>query len=58
MIGPREKNATKASDVLMSFNEESARTGRREQTAPHPLSKITDWGDIATLRGLRKAVFG
>jgi hypothetical protein len=35
-----------------------ARTGRREQTAPHPLPKITDWGDITTLRGLRKAVFG
>ncbi|HEV8073657.1 MAG TPA: transposase, partial [Opitutaceae bacterium] len=35
-----------------------ARTGRREQTAPHPLPKITDWGDIMTLRGLRKAVFG
>jgi hypothetical protein len=35
-----------------------ARTGRREQIAPHLLSKITDWGDIATLRGLRKAVFG
>ena len=35
-----------------------ARTGRREQAAPHPLPKITDWGDISTLRGLRKAVFG
>ena len=35
-----------------------ARTGRREQAVPHPLPKITDWGDIATLRGLRKAVFG
>ena len=35
-----------------------ARTGLRERIAPHLLPKITDWGEIATLRGLRKAVFG
>jgi putative transposase len=35
-----------------------ARTGLREQIAPHLLPKITDWGEIATLRGLRRAVFG
>jgi hypothetical protein len=35
-----------------------AHTGLREQNAPHPLPKITDWGDIASLRGLRRAVFG
>jgi putative transposase len=33
-------------------------TGLRAQAAPRPLPKITDWGDIATLRGLRKAIFG
>lgn len=35
-----------------------AHTGLREQAVPHLLPKITDWGDIAALRGLRKAVFG
>lgn len=35
-----------------------AHTGLRLQLAPHPLPTITDWGDIASLRGLRKAVFG
>jgi putative transposase len=33
-------------------------TGLREQAVPHLLPKITDWGDLATLRGLRKAAFG
>jgi putative transposase len=33
-------------------------TGLREQAVPHLLPKITDWGDLAALRGLRKAVFG
>jgi putative transposase len=32
-------------------------TGLREQAVPHLLPKITDWGDLAALRGLRKAVF-
>jgi hypothetical protein len=35
-----------------------AHTGLRAQATPHFLPKITDWGDITTLRGLRKAVFG
>jgi REP-associated tyrosine transposase len=29
------------------------RTGRRERTAPRSLPACTDWGDLATLRGLR-----
>ena len=29
-------------------------TGRRERTAPRILPAITDWGDLTTLRGLRK----
>jgi len=33
-------------------------TGCRGRTAAHPLPKITDWGDMAVMRGLRKNVFG
>ncbi len=32
--------------------------GRRERTAPRPLPNLTDWGDVNSLRGLRKNVFG
>jgi putative transposase len=34
------------------------RTGRRERTAPHLLPALTNWGDLATLRGLRREAFG
>jgi putative transposase len=33
-------------------------TGRRERTAPRPLPNCADWGELATLRGLRQGVFG
>jgi len=33
-------------------------TGCRKQIAARPLPKITDWGDIATMRGLRKNAIG
>ncbi len=33
-------------------------TGRRERTAPRALPAWTDWGDWATLRGLRKRAMG
>jgi len=33
-------------------------TGRRERTQPRPIPRITDWGDLSTLRGLRKQAFG
>lgn len=33
-------------------------TGRRRRMAPQPLPKVTDWGDLATLRGLRGSSFG
>lgn len=33
-------------------------TGRRSRTAPRPMPQITDWGDLATLRGLRRKAFG
>jgi REP element-mobilizing transposase RayT len=33
-------------------------TGHRKRTAPRPLPAITNWGDLVTLRGLRKKVFG
>ena len=34
------------------------RTGRRTRTAPREIPRITDWGDLMTLRGLRKGGFG
>ncbi|MEO6006129.1 MAG: transposase [Opitutus sp.] len=34
------------------------RTGRREQTPPHLLPSCTDWGDLTTLRGLRRNPIG
>jgi len=34
------------------------RTGQRARTRPRPLPNITDWGDMMTLRGLRKNAFG
>jgi REP element-mobilizing transposase RayT len=34
------------------------RTGRRERMAPRLLPAFTDWGDLATLRGLRGHAFG
>jgi len=34
------------------------RTGLRARTSPRPLPNVTDWGDLATLRGLRKRASG
>ena len=34
------------------------KTGRRQRTAPRPLPAVTDWGELATLRGLRKSAVG
>jgi REP element-mobilizing transposase RayT len=34
------------------------RTGRRKRTAPRPLPKITDWGDLVALRNVRKNALG
>src|SRR5471030_51440 len=33
-------------------------TGKRQQSSPRPLPPLTDWGDLATLRGLRRGGFG
>jgi len=33
------------------------RTGLRTRTRPRPLPNVTDWGDLTTLRGLRKKAF-
>ncbi|MCF3648897.1 transposase [Synoicihabitans lomoniglobus] len=33
-------------------------TGRRQRTAPRPLPQVTDWGELTTLRGLRRQTFG
>ncbi len=34
------------------------KTGRREHALPHALPAWTDWGDLATLRGLRQSTIG
>ena len=34
------------------------KTGRRQRTAPRPLPPVTDWGELATLRGLRRDPVG
>jgi len=34
------------------------RVGRRARMRPRPLPNVTDWGDMNTLRGVRKRVFG
>jgi len=33
-------------------------TGKRSRTAPRPVPRVTDWGDLSTLRGLRRQMFG
>jgi len=33
-------------------------TGMRSRTAPRPVPRVTDWGDLSTLRGLRRQTFG
>ena len=33
-------------------------TGRRERTRLRPLPSVADWGDVDTLRGLRRQAFG
>jgi putative transposase len=35
-----------------------ARTGRRQRTGVRLLPPITEWGELATLRGLRRRAFG
>lgn len=44
--------------VQEHLHDYRAKTGRRERTKPRPLPLITDWGDLATLRGLRRTPFG
>ena len=34
------------------------KTGRRQRTAPRPLPAVTNWGELATLRGLRRDPVG
>lgn len=33
-------------------------TGKRSRTAPRPMPSVADWGDLSTLRGLRRKAFG
>lgn len=35
-----------------------AQTGLRARTAPREVPRVTDWGDLMTLRGLRRGGFG
>jgi putative transposase len=43
---------------LAAYRARHARHGRRARTAPRPLPRFADWGDIATLRSLRSRAFG
>jgi putative transposase len=44
--------------VAMHLVRLRPRTGPDNRTAPRPLPKITDWGELATLRKLRGPAFG
>ena len=34
------------------------KTGKRSRTSPCPIPNITEWGELTTLRGLRRRIFG
>ena len=44
--------------VARHLEDYRRQTGRRERTAPRPLPDLTDWGEVNSLRGLRKNTFG
>jgi hypothetical protein len=44
--------------VAAQLEEYRRRTGKRERTKPRPLPPITNWGDLATLRNLRRRPIG
>lgn len=44
--------------VALHLAAYGARTGRRQGMDVRPLPPIADWGDLATLRGLRRRAFG
>jgi hypothetical protein len=44
--------------VALHLAAYGARTGRRQGTDVRPLPPIADWGDLATLRSLRRRAFG
>jgi hypothetical protein len=44
--------------VRMQLERYSKKTARREAMLPHSVPAWTDWGDLATLRGLRRNLLG
>ncbi len=44
--------------VQVQLAEYRRKTGRRRNTSPVPLPSWTEWGDLATLRGLRQSAIG
>ena len=44
--------------VLKHLGTYQKLTGRRSRTAPRPLPRVADWGDLSTLRCLRQQAFG
>jgi putative transposase len=44
--------------VEMQLARYRKKTGRREAMLPHPVPAWSSWGDLATLRGLRRTVLG
>ena len=53
-IGPDGAVLGSRAFVLEQLEEYRLRTGRREWTALRPLPPVADWGDLVTLRGLRR----
>jgi len=44
--------------VQQHLTNDQKLTGKRSRTAPRPVPRVTDWGDLSTLRGLRRQTFG
>ena len=44
--------------VALQLEAYRRHTGKREQTPPQPLPALTDWGELTTLRGLRRGGLG
>jgi len=44
--------------VQKHLNTYQQLTGRRSRTAPRAMPQVADWGNLSTLRGLRRSAFG
>jgi putative transposase len=44
--------------VQLHLSTYQRQAGRRSRTVPRPIPRVTEWGDLSTLRGLRQRAFG